>query len=61
VRCTTTQHWLAEGRHHAGLVFTSDARLPRTRATIGTYVQRLDELLTADPAEDAFLDRVHWL
>jgi hypothetical protein len=55
------QHWLEEGRHHSGLVFTSDASLPRTRATVGTYVQRLDELLTANPAKDAFLDRVHWL
>jgi hypothetical protein len=55
------QRWAEEGRRHAGLVFTSDGSLPRTRATIGTYVKGLDELLTANPEETAFVDRVHWL
>jgi hypothetical protein len=55
------QRWAEEGRHHAGLVLTSDVSLPRTHATIGTYVERLDELLTANPTETAFVDRIHWL
>jgi predicted nuclease of predicted toxin-antitoxin system len=55
------QRWAAEGRPHAGLVFTSDASLPRTRATIGTYVQLLEELVNEHPGEVPFVDRIHWL
>jgi hypothetical protein len=58
---TVVQRWAEEGRHHPGLVFTSDASLPRTHATIGTYIARLDELLTAHPGDIAFVDRIHWL
>jgi hypothetical protein len=56
-----TQGWAGTGRHHAGLVFTSEASLPRTRATIGTYVELLEDLLTEYPGETAFVDRIHWL
>jgi hypothetical protein len=55
------QRWSAEGRHHAGLVFTSDASLPRTRATIGTYVDLLETLLRENPGESVSVDRIHWL
>lgn len=55
------QRWAEEGRTHAGLVFTSDAGLPRTHATIGTFIDLLEELLTANPGETSFVDRIHWL
>jgi hypothetical protein len=55
------QRWAGEGRTHAGLVFTSDASLPRTHASIGTYVARLRDLMDANPGATAFRDRVHWL
>jgi predicted nuclease of predicted toxin-antitoxin system len=55
------QRWAAEGRSHAGLVFTSDVSLPRTRATIGTYVELLGALLREHPEEPASVDRIHWL
>lgn len=55
------QRWAGEGRHHAGLVFTSDDSLPRTRATIGRYVELLSALIADNPGEGAFTDRVHWL
>jgi hypothetical protein len=55
------QRWAAEGRHHAGLVFTSDVSQPRTHATIGTYVDLLEALLRGNPGERAFVDRIHWL
>jgi hypothetical protein len=37
---------LAEGSHHAGLVYTTDRQFPRgDRATVGRLVQALDVLL----------------
>jgi predicted nuclease of predicted toxin-antitoxin system len=56
-----TRRWAAEGRPHSGLIFTSDSSLPRSRSTIGRYVQMLQQLLESVPHEDAFVDRVHWL
>jgi hypothetical protein len=53
--------WAAQGRSHHGLVFTSDASLPRSRATIGRYVHLLHDLLTSNPRPDAMVDRIHWL
>ncbi len=55
------RNWATGGRPHAGLVFTSDASLPRGRRTIGRYVSALDALLAANPGDDAFTDRVSWL
>ncbi len=55
------RRWAAEGRAHSGLIFTSDASLPRSRLTIGRYVEVLEQLLHSLPGEDAFIDHVHWL
>lgn len=53
--------WALEGRSHSGLIFTSDASLPRTRNTIGRYVDALAALAGANPKNDSFTDRIHWL
>ena len=58
---TIARRWALEGRSHAGLIFTSDAGLPRTRRTIGRYVTALHALLCANPKDDDFTDRIHWL
>jgi hypothetical protein len=58
---TIERHWLAEGRGHAGLVITSDASMPRVRATIGRYVTAVGALMDAHPADDGLRDRVHWV
>lgn len=55
------RRWAADGRSHSGLVFTSDAGMPRGRATIGRFVEALDALLRLYPGQEAFRDRVHWL
>jgi hypothetical protein len=55
------RRWALEGRPHAGLIFTSDASMPRSRQTIGVYVTALQALLRANTADDAFVDRMHWL
>jgi predicted oxidoreductase len=53
--------WAVSGQQHAGLIFTSDATLPRTHAAIGRYVKLLDVLMRDRPTTDAMVDRVHWL
>lgn len=55
------RRWAIEGRRHSGLIFTSDTSMPRGRATIGRYVDVLDQLMSENPRDDAFADRVHWL
>ena len=55
------RRWAAEGRSHAGLIFTSDASMPRHRGSIGLYVDVLGDLLRNHRADDAFTDQLHWL
>jgi predicted nuclease of predicted toxin-antitoxin system len=53
--------WAAAGDHHAGLLLTSDASLPRAKRTIGRYVEVLGELMAAHPEPGALQDQVRWL
>lgn len=55
------RRWHAEGRSHHGLVFTSDASLPRTRKNIGRYLDAIEMLMRDHPGIDDFIDRIHWL
>ena len=55
------RRWAVEGHRHAGLIFTSDASMPRAGHAIGRYAKVLDELLGSNPKDDAFVDRIHWL
>ena len=55
------QRATAEGMDHAGLLFTSDRSLPRTKAGIGRYVTVLDDLLTSHPTDDALRNQLRWL
>jgi hypothetical protein len=55
------RRWAVEGRQHSGLIFTSDASMPRSRGAIGLYVGALDKLLSSNQSGEAFVDRVHWL
>lgn len=45
--------WAAEGHDHYGLIFTSDHSLPRSRKTIGRFVDALRRLSDAEPAPEA--------
>jgi len=56
-----TRRWAVEARSHSGLVFTSDASLPRSRDTIGRYVRLLDGLLNSLPNVGALVDQIRWL
>ena len=53
--------WAARGEEHFGLIFTSDESMPRSRRTIGLYVERLDELLEHRPGQEAVRGRTLWL
>ena len=55
------RRWAPQGRRHHGLIFTSDASMPRGRHTIGHYVTKLDDLLTVHRRLDALIDQIHWL
>ena len=55
------QRWADEGRVHAGLIFTSDARWPRRRDMIGRFVDALDTLLTGNTGTRSLDGRIHWL
>jgi predicted nuclease of predicted toxin-antitoxin system len=56
-----SRRWALQGRHNAGLIFTSDTGMPRGRDTIGRYVAALQALLRANPGDEALVDRIHWL
>ncbi|MEJ7788686.1 MAG: DUF5615 family PIN-like protein [Thermoleophilaceae bacterium] len=53
--------WSARGDVHAGLIFTSDRSLPRTRGSIGIYVETLRVLFDAHPGSDALSGQMLWL
>ena len=55
------RRWAVNDVRHSGVIFTADRSLSRSRRGIGALVERLDALLAANPADDAFADRVHWL
>ncbi len=55
------REWAARDDQHFGLIFTSDESLPRSRRTIGLYVERLDALLERHPADQALRGSAVWL
>lgn len=55
------RRWHGEGRSHHGLVFTSDASVPRARKSIGRYLTAIETLMRDHPSIDGLLDRVYWL
>ena len=55
------QQWAVQGEEHPGVIFTSDDSMPRSRNTIGRYVEQLLSHLDEFRGDDAFRGRVHWL
>ena len=49
------------GRDHPGVLFTSRARLPRSKQTIGLYIRVLDDFLKRHPDVEALLNSYRWL
>ena len=52
---------LARAEIHYGVIYSSSHSLPRSRNTIGVFVERLAALLVRFPGEDDFAGRVEWL
>lgn len=53
--------WSAIGRSHAGLIFTSDARMPRTKAAIGLHVDALARVMASHAPPATLRDQIVWL
>ncbi|MBA3366536.1 MAG: DUF5615 family PIN-like protein [Actinobacteria bacterium] len=49
------------GEDHYGLILTADRTLARTRSNIRRFVELLDALFAANPAEDALVNHERWL
>lgn len=70
-RAIVTENWAdfqreiqkatAAGMTHCGVVFTSRKQLPRSRQTVGLFVEVIHAFLLRHPAEDALLDSYCWL
>lgn len=58
---TIVQRWTVLGQSHAGLIFTSDVSLPRSRELIGKYVELLTAVMIERPEPHTWHDRIHWL
>ncbi len=54
-----TRRWSLEGRSHAGLILTSDARWPRSRDGAGALMTALATAADGPPRD--WSDRIHWL
>lgn len=54
-------HLARSGQRHFSLVLTSDRSVPRRRDDTGGFVKALEPLLSANPEDDALLDRIVWL
>lgn len=49
------------GRRHAGLIFTSPRRFPRTKRAMGRLILALDALLVAYPGDGQLDSQTLWL
>ena len=52
---------LGSGEGHNGIVFTSDATMPRNKASVSLWTRTLGKLLKASPEDDALRNRVRQL
>jgi hypothetical protein len=53
--------WAASGDDHCGLLLTSDSSMPRSRNTIGRYVETLQPFMDENPAARALVNQIRWL
>jgi len=54
-------NWMAAGRSHHGIWLTDDRSMPRSKNTIGNFIEVIEARMKANPADDAFHGQVLWL
>lgn len=52
---------VAAGDSHYGIVYSSPRSMPRSRNTIGVFVDALDAVMHRFPGDDDFVNKVEWL
>lgn len=57
----SAQFALQDASAFDGIVFTSDKSLPRSKRNIGTFIDRLDDLLKRYPNEEHLPAGISWL
>ena len=55
------RRWSESGEEHYGLLFTSDASMPRDSRSLGRYVRLLAALLERHPTDAALANQMRWL
>ena len=55
------RQWVMGGETHAGIIYTSPHRFPRTKRAIGRMLQALDALMTDEAGARPLADQVRWL
>ena len=55
------QRLVTAGESFYGIIYTSPRTMPRSRNTIGVYVEALAGLLRKYPADDDFINGTEWL
>ncbi len=51
----------AAGDIHYGFIFSSNRSMPRSRNTVGAFVDQLDAILKRHPKDDDFVNKIEWL
>ena len=52
--------WLAAGEHHRGILFAASGRFPRSKRTLGLWIEAL-ECFLQEAGEGALADGCQWL
>jgi len=55
------QRLVTAGESYYGIIYTSHRTMPRSRNTIGVYVEALDALLRKYPGDGDFINGTAWL
>lgn len=55
------REWVIGGRHHAGIVYTSPRRFPRTKRAMSRIVRALEALMIEHADAGELSDQVWWL
>jgi hypothetical protein len=55
------RQWQSRSESHYGVVFSSPQSMPRSRNTIGTFIERVARVMERYPGAEDFRDHIEWL